>query len=290
MMKEQDMMKRNSWRYGAALAGLFALTACGGGGGGNGNGELQVSVTDAPVDNATDVVVKFSSIDVKPRDGAPIRFPLATPRSIDLLEFTDGNALVLLPPVDLPAGDYEWLRLNVIDTSVSDSFVRLNDGSVEPIKVPSDKLRLIRGFTVPEGGLVALTVDFDLRKALVDPVGQDGFFLKPVLRVVEDDEVGRITGTVSNALVTASGCQAALPTATDSAGRAVYVYGGSGTTPDDIGGAGTQPVVSSFVKPATDGSYRYTVAYLPAGNYTVAFTCQAETDNPEADDVVLFSA
>lgn len=285
------MMKRNFWRHGTALACLSALTACGGGGGG-GEGQMKVSVTDAPVDNAQEVVVTFTRIDVKPAgDGPAISFPLAVPAVIDLLEYTDGNAIVILPPIDLPSGNYEWMRLHVVE-DVDDSYVVLDDGGIEPIRVPSGRLQVIRGFTVPDGGLVALTVDFDLRKALVDPVGQDGFLLKPTaLRVVEDDEVGTISGTVSNSLVTDPSCPAELPTATDNAGRAIYVYSGSGAIPDDIGGVGTQPIVSSFVKPTADGlGYRYTVAYLPAGPYTVAFTCQGDLENPEADDAILFPA
>jgi len=290
-MKENNMMKRNFWRYGAIVTCLSALSACGGGGGSD-DGQMKVSVTDAPVDNAREVVVTFTAIDVKPAgDGPAISFPLAAPAVIDLLEFTEGKAIVVLPPVDLPAGDYEWMRLHVIDGG-DDSFVVLDDGSVEPIRTPSGRLQVIKGFTVPEGGIVALTIDFNLRRALVDPVGQDGFLLKPTaLRVVEDDEVGIIRGTVDASLVTGAGCSETLPTATENAGRAVYVYAGSSATPDDVGGAGAQAIVSSFVRPTADGTgYQYTVAYLPAGNYTVAFTCQGDLDNPEADDAIVFPA
>lgn len=285
-------MKRKFWLHGFALACATALSACGGGGGSD-DGQMKVSVTDAPVDDAKRVVVTFTQIDAKPQGGDPISFPLAAPAVIDLLEFTDGLAIVVLPPVTLPAGDYEWLRLHVVD-GVNNSFVELDDGGIEPIRVPSGRLQVIKGFDVPEGGLAALTIDFDLRKALVDPVGQDGFLLKPTaLRVVEDDQVGKIVGTVDASLVTGSGCPATLPTPEDNAGRAVYVYAGSNAVADDIGGVGTQPVVSSFVRPTTvDGvtTYRYTVAYLPASNYTVAFTCQGDLDNPEADDAITFPA
>jgi hypothetical protein len=36
------------------------------------------------------------------------------------------------------------------------------------------------------------------------------------------------------------------------------------------------------------GIYEYTAAFLPAGAYTLAFTCQARVDDPEAEDPVLF--
>lgn len=270
---------RSTFKIFSVLACLAALSACGGGStGGSDTGQAKVSVTDAPVDGVQRVVFTFDSIDVKPDNGSQIRFAVTPPKTINLLEFTDGQAVVVLPPVDLPAGDYQWLRLNVVE---NESFVMRDDGGLEPIKLPSEKLKLIRGFTVPEDGLVALTVDFDLRKALVDPPGQDGYILKPVVRVVDEDEVGKITGTVASSLVTASGCS---PTS------AVYVFSGSGVTPDDFDDAAPEALVSAKVNQLTDGSYRYTAAFLPAGAYTVAFTCQAENDDPALNDAIVFSS
>ncbi len=71
----------------------------------------------------------------------------------------------------------------------------------------------------------------------------------------------------------------------------MYIYSGSVATPDDVGGAGAKPLVSATVKfDSVTATYSYTVAYLPAGSYTAAFTCQARGDNPEADDAIVFSA
>jgi hypothetical protein len=266
------------------IGAVAALSACGGGSSGDGTGQAKVSVTDGPVENVQQVVFTFDSIDVKPANGSPIHFDVVPARTINLLEFTDGNAFVVLPPVDLPAGDYQWLRLNVVE---DDSFVVRDDGGTEPIKLPSEKLKLIRGFTVPDGGLVALTVDFDLRKALVDPPGQDGFILKPVLRVVEDDEVGQISGVIAGDFIDANAATCGDDAATGE-GYAVYVYAGANATPNDVTDSGG-PLVTAQARPVGDGvNYRYTVAYLPAGSYTVAFTCQAEDDDPLVDGSMVF--
>src|SRR5688572_28925638 len=47
---------------------LFALTGCGGGGDSGGEGRIKVSVTDAPIDDASSVVVQFSGVAFK-REG-----------------------------------------------------------------------------------------------------------------------------------------------------------------------------------------------------------------------------
>jgi hypothetical protein len=38
------------------------------------------------------------------------------------------------------------------------------------------------------------------------------------------------------------------------------------------------------------GAYRFTAAYLPAGTYTLAFTCDAALDDPTKADNITFSS
>lgn len=267
------------------------LAACGGGGS-NSTGQLKFSVADAPVDGATAVVVKFTGVEVKPKNGPAVQFDLSTPRSVDLLATANGTAFVLLGGVTLDAGEYEFARLKVVsDRNTTDSYIDLQDGSRAPLFVPSGSesgLKLNQGFVVPEGGVRALIVDFDLRRSIVKPQGQQAYTLKPVLRLVDETRIGLVSGTVAASRITAAGCTGDVNTG---AGNAVYIYPGTVATPDDIGGSGAQPLVGGPVKFDTaSGTYRYTVAYLPAGSYTAAFTCQATSDDPEADNTTVFSA
>ncbi|MES2685032.1 MAG: DUF4382 domain-containing protein [Pseudomonadota bacterium] len=267
------------------------LAGCGGGGS-NDTGQLKFSVADAPVDGATAVVVKFTGVEVKPKNGSAVQFDLSTPRSVDLLATASGTAFVLLGGVTLDAGEYEFARLKVVsDRNTTDSYIDLADGSRAPLFVPSGSesgLKLNNGFVVPEGGVRALIVDFDLRRSIVKPQGQEAYTLKPVLRLVDEAQIGLVSGTVAATQITAAGCTGDVNTG---AGNAVYIYSGTVATPDDLGGSGTQPLVGGPVKFDTaSGTYRYTVAYLPAGSYTAAFTCQATGDDPEADNATVFSA
>lgn len=253
-------------------------------------------MTDAPVDDAQAVWVQFRAVEFKPEGAEPVRQDLkdangaAAPRRINLLPLQDGRAAVLLDGVVLPAGRYEWLRLLVDnEPNVRDSYIEIAGNECE-LRIPSGNesgLKLIRGFTLPEQGALALTVDFDLRKSIRQPPGQQGsgvnctqaYLMKPVLRLVYDSEAGSITGKVDPTLFAAVGCTRMVYAFTDGTNAA------GSTVPDDHDGAAPDPVQMAKAD-GTTGDYR--ISFLPAGNYTVAFTCGE--DDMDKDDALTFTA
>lgn len=276
---------RSAVRLIALAATATALVACGGDDDKEKTGQVQLSVTDAPVQDVDEVWVQFNAVEFKPEGGAPILEALATPQQINLLEHQNGRAAVLVTDLELPAGRYEWIRLIIDDVpNVPDSYV-VADGAQCELTVPSGAesgLKLNRGFTLPANGSVALTVDFDLLKSLHAPPGQQGFMeqcaqgylLRPTLRLVQDSEVGAIAGTVD------------LSRRPADCSSMVYVFEGdpASTTPDDFDNKDAEPVVTAEADPVT-GVYK--AAFLTAGNYTVAYTCSFEdNDTPSEDDSV----
>lgn len=272
---------------------LFALTGCGGGGDSAGEGRINVSVTDAPIDDASSVVVQFSGVAFK-REGEAaeiVRDVSPSVRQLDLLEYQEGRAALLLDNVTLPAGRYEWIRLIVDnETNVRDSYIVLTSGQECELRVPSGAesgLKLNRGFELPADGSAALTIDFDLRKSVHAPPGQQGstpdctqaYLLRPTLRVVDDANVGAISGVIESTLVP----EDCLPK--------VYVFTGSDITPDDLEEAAAAGDVDPLLVAGVaiengSTSYRYRAAFLPPGPYTVAFTCS--DDDPTEDDELTF--
>jgi hypothetical protein len=273
----------------AALS-MMLLSACGGGGGDE-TGRLSLSVTDAPVDEASNVVVQFSGVAFKRAGAAPevVQNLAPSPRQLDLLQYQGGRAALLLDGVTLPAGDYQWIRLIVDhDPGVRDSYIVLTGGEECELRVPSGAesgLKLMRGFTLPADGSVALTVDFDLRKSIHAPPGQGsgdcavGYLMRPTLRLVDDANVGAIAGSVDSALI----AEECLPK--------VYVFSGSAVTPDDLeeaDGADADPlVVASVAVENGSTAHPYRASFLPPGTYTVAFTC--DDDDAAADETLLFT-
>ena len=264
---------------------LLALGACGGGSGSGNNGDtgtISLNVTDAPVDGATEVVVEFSGVTLKPVDGDDQVFTFDTPKSIDLIKLQGTLSQPLLESVEIPAGNYSQIRLHVNAEfdSVLDSYITLSDGAQEELRVPSGSqsgLKLNSPFTVDADTANAVyTIDFDLRKSVINPGGQPGHFLKPSLRLVQNLDIGSIAGTVDAALVTAAGCSGD--------GNSVYAFAGPDATVDDVG-SDSEPLTTAVVNlDIGSGNYVYEIGFVHAGEYTLAFTCQADQDFA-ADDV-----
>lgn len=285
-------------------AALGLLAACGGGGDDGDKsktGTLKLGITDAPVDHAYAVNVQFTGVELKPVDGAPFSFDFTPAKDFNLLELTGTNRAMLLDGVEIPAGEYEWVRLMVnADPNVGgDSYVILEEGGEQcEIRIPSGDqtgLKIVRGFTVAVGAVTDFTIDFDLRKSLVAPPGQktivescgnQAFLLKPVLRMVNNLQVGVISGTVDLGF---AGTQCPGDNSAPYPGN-VYLFGpiaagaADSTVPTDdydgIANDGADALVSAMVDPDTGN---YTIGFLAPGRYKVAYTCDADDVEVDAD-------
>jgi Domain of unknown function (DUF4382) len=266
-------------------AALLSLTACGGDGG-PGTGQMKLSVGDAPVDGAQAVVVKFTGVELTANGGNPVTITFSQPKTIDLLK-DSGTATAVLFDQPIPAGKYGQIRLMVVaDGDPGNSYITLSDGN-HGLSVPSGSetgYKLVSGFTVPDGGVVDYTIDFDLRKDITCPSGQAPVCtLKPADRLVDNTTVGNIQGVVSNTLVP-NGCT-----------PGVYLYNGTVSAPEDMNSAApssdtNQPLSSKVPVANSQPPYYYQFTFLEPGTYTVAFTCQASQDDPDqADSAVTFN-
>lgn len=284
----------------AGFLPVLLLAACGGGGGGgSGMGSLSLAITDAPVDGVDQVWVQFRAIELKPKNGPAITFDFDTPLSVDLKTLTGANTEILLDAQQVPAGEYNWIRLivNADFDNVFDSYVVTKTSEQVEIRVPSGEVKLVSGFTVVQGVEASFVIDWNLRMGLTDPPGQAGYLLKPAFRIIDLQEYGGIEGTVDTALITAESCTADPNTGE---GNDVYVYAGAGITPDDVDGLDPEPLTTARVTLNDDtGNYGYTVPFLAPGAYTLAFTCQGADDvspnplvpspDPAADNVLVFT-
>src|SRR5688572_16831857 len=142
-------------------------------------GELSLSITDAPVDGATSVIVTFLGVELQPANGDRISVVYDAPRQIDLLALQGGLSEPLLDDLSVPAGPYAWLRLMVGASSGGESKITLLDGTTHPLVIPSGEesgLKLHGGMSVAAGGVSDFTVDFDLRKSVHLPMNPDGAY------------------------------------------------------------------------------------------------------------------
>ena len=252
-------------------------------------GTVSVAVTDAPVDSATSVVVTFTGVALKPSGGSEIEILFDEPKQIDLLALQGSRSEGILDDYEVPAGDYNWVRLMVSaeQDGVMDSYLTDDNGAQTEIYVPSGSqrgLQLVSGFTVMAGTTTDFTIDFDLRKSLTNPNGQDGIKLNPALRLIDNAQYGTITGTIDGNLITETCADASINDG------AVYAFTGTDATLADTSGAETDPLTTALVSYDTGAAaYTYELGFMPVGDYTLAYTCQNAEDDPEAVDEIMFN-
>ena len=288
------------------VAVLIGLAGCGGSGSGEKTGTISLGVSDGPVHGANKVCVAFNQIEFKGA-GESIIATLDPVESVNLLEFQGVNAAPLLFNYELPAGDYQWMRLGV-DAVLGDNggqgdpgltglscfgdksyMVMEETGTIHNLYVPSGAqsgLKLVGGFTVPAGGSADFTAEFDLMKSVTAPrgLGPD-VILRPTIRLVNNVEVGALTGEITDDLA------AAIVAPTEPAcSPSVFVFD-DGVTPNSIGedavndpDGALDPIATAMVNEQLNDlqqtEYHYTVGYLLAGHYEVAFTCDGQTFEP----------
>lgn len=307
----------------SAIAGGALLAGCGGSGGGDdGTTAASFSVVDAPVDDADAVVVAFDKIVLYPSDGDPVTFELDEPKTIDLLQHQGSNDEMVFENVEAPPGEYDRIDIYIVDgapnsyvdddTGRHNLFVPGNQGAGEP----RHPLKLFEGFTLAAGNVTDFVIDFDLRKALTNPIGSPGgednvYLLRPSMRLINKLETGTISGTVEDALVMDDSCTN-NPVSGD-----VYLYTGLGASPGDVNldpatgdpdhpaevdvGSGddddgntdeVNPLVTAEVTQNGDtGVWEYSIDFVATGDYTIAFTCQSIDDLVDTDeDIELVEA
>ncbi len=261
------------------------ITACSSSSNDNGTGTVSISLMDRPVDGIAELYVTISEVWIKPAgDGPAFELPLtSTPMPVNLLELTDQNAAVLVEEAVVDPGRYNWIELRIEDSEIGQSYAVTDVGGTEmvDIDVPSGKIRLVSGFDVGENQAVRLLFDWDVRKGLTNPVGRDGYLLRPAFRVLDVDEYGAVSGTISLATLNGeASCSAA-----GEGDRVIYVYEGD-VTPDQIGGS-PAPLTTVEATPSSgvDGEYEYRTILMP-GPYTLAFTCKGTADRELDDDAI----
>jgi hypothetical protein len=308
-------------RLGLAAFVAIALTGCGGSGSDpveEGMGVFNLSVSDSGIKDAAKVCIKFDGVQLKKAgEDAPITIDFDAPQIVNLLANQGANSQPITSE-QVPAGDYEWIRLmvdanrdnnagtgdtdpTVLECLADDGSYLLTKTSVLPYSlfIPSGDqsgLKLIKDITIPVNASGNYTAEWDLGKSFIAPPGlAPDVMMKPVVKLVANNEVGTLVGQVANGLVEAESCD------TEFAPK-VYVFN-DGVAPNPINYPPedpeapfepdpNDPVATGLVdlQEQDDGSmqYRYSIGFLLAGTYDPAFTCDGETfvlpldDQPEA--------
>ena len=160
-------------------------------------GILQIMVTDAPPEEeVTSIMVTVESVEVhkaaaqqeqqqsannstnNSTDEEAGWLPLgilAGNETFDLLQIQGIEEVLAV--TELEPGKYTQIRMTIGNVQV-----RLGDGNLTDVIVPSGKLKFIRNFDIVEGQTTALLFDFDAEKS-VNVTGSGRIIVKPVVKL-----------------------------------------------------------------------------------------------------------
>jgi hypothetical protein len=258
-----------------------SLVSCGGG---QVHG-VDLAITDAPLDTASSVIISFSLVQLSGPDVSSFTIKISPASSIDLYSLQGGIAATIIAGMQVQPGHYTNLRVTIAsDPNTPQSSISLPDG-LHNLYVPSgvsSDVNVPIDFTIASGGDVTLTMDFDLRKSIIqDPNDPTKYQLIPSIRAVQNELSGSITGSVATSLITCLD-------------PSVYVYSGD-VTPTDVDitapASRVQPLSTALVGfNQTTANYNFTAGFLPVGDYTVAFTCESTLDVANQSNAITFTS
>ena len=180
-------ISRTRYALGLVTAIVLVAAGCSGSSSNEKTGLSSLGVSDGPIHDANKVCVAFNGIEFK-SGSELISVDLAD--NVNLIEFQGANAAPLLFDYELPAGDYQWIRLSVravlgdnggatdMDLAGTECagdksyLVQKTAGTLHNMYIPSGAetgLKLVGGFAVPPGGSADFTLEFDLMKSVTAP-------------------------------------------------------------------------------------------------------------------------
>ncbi len=245
----------------------------------SGTGTLKLSITDSPIDssNVTGVFIKINEIQVHTADSGWVTMEnFEGPEEFNLLDLARGES-DLLGSMELEGGKYTQIRfmldapeMGMMKHVNPGCYIEFKDGTTEPLFVPSGSQSGFKGvgnFTVPVNGTVEITADFDVRRSVHKTgFGSSRYMLRPVIRLVVNNQAGAISGSVTN-----------IP---EGKGVVVYAYA-DGTykaeeanDPADTSASRFPNAVSSD---KVDSLGVYHISYLAAGKYDLVVTSLTDT-------------
>jgi hypothetical protein len=178
-------------------------------------GTLSLALTDAPIDDesVTGVWIKINGLQYHKQNNSWATYKgYDGPKTVNLLELRD--TITMLGDFEMEAGQYNQLRF-ILDAPIRGEsapsnpgcYITFNDDSKAPLFVPSGSqsgFKATGAFQVPSNGTVNLTADFDVRKSVVEINSGSKYILKPTIRLIADNEAGKIVGNLKNVTDTSS--------------------------------------------------------------------------------------
>lgn len=273
-------------RFVGVLAAALLLAGC--------EGRVSVDLaSDAPADpGIVQVQVPLLGLEFSKTDGSTETLEFEDTEFVDLMDQLEGDPLRVFTDEELPEGTYDGVRL-LFDTD-EEGVVTMSDGSEFPIVIvdgeyasvdiaveDSDSSDDSDSSLSSDSSTEEYTLSVDLRQSLRFDDDDDEYTFTANLRSVRSEEAAQLSGNVTVDCPGGSSFEE---------GGAVYLFEGQDEDVVDRDGD-TGPYATTGLKiDAQSGTASYVLRFLPAGDYTVAATCNGNEDDPDTDDDIAFES
>ncbi len=276
-------------------------------------GSITISLTDDPWEDAMEMVLHVTGIEMGHTDGSVVMIDMGGGgMSIDMMQLQNGEFSMLADNVEVPMGQYEWMRLMIdpsqshIDLASTGGRHGMQMGGIDPSQSHIDLastggrhgmqmggdaengLEVMHDFEIGQSQHSEFMLDFDIRRGVQHhDNGMMGgeYRLHSAMRMIDMSQSGGLMGTVDPSMIDVN-----HPECDDApGGNWAYLYHGDVTEPDDIADVDTDgmpgPIGADRIDMDTmTGEHRYHFGYLDPGQYRIAVTCSGEWDEVGDDD------
>ena len=144
----------------------------------DGTGNFMLYLTDQPIDNAEEILVTISEINVQKEDEGFLTV-FAVEKTYDLLKLRSQEERIV--DITLKAGTYTQIRLVVSSGRIKIA----GEDDYHNMTVPSSEVKIPVIFNIMEDGAVEILLDFEADESIhVVYAGQsEKYILSPVIRV-----------------------------------------------------------------------------------------------------------
>jgi len=209
---------------------------------------------------------------------------------VDLLQYRGLNQLLVIENLELASQAYSNIELTILKGDINQSYVQESDDSLKQLNISGSTLRL-PGMDLGSDKQTYTAV-FSLAQALQYRQSSDTYLLATNgLRLQDNSVSASLTGRVDNSLFdTESPCDAKED---PELGNRIYLYQGTGLSASALGDVFTSSSstdipdgtvapfsVATLAEDVLTGNWQYAFGFLPAGDYTLAFSCDTQDDDP----------
>lgn len=269
---------------------------------------LSLGLSDSLPEDLKQVVIEVDSITLQRSGAADVvieQFTIDDPNGpasdtfqVDLLDYQGRNQLIVISDLELDSDTYSGISIAIVDEDINNSFVQEADDSIKILSATGSAISA-PGMTL-DSGTQQFTVEFGLAQSLQYRSGDDSYLLTNNGVRTEDNAVAAsLSGRVDRDLFdSVSPCDEKTD---PESGNRVYLYQGQGLTDGQLGdvfnsGSSAEVpdntiapfAVASMAEDALTGIWQYAFGFLPADDYTLAFSCDtADDDSTDFDDLTI---